>query len=166
MRDAVQQPSRRSRPLHGVMALAVVAAAGAVGSRATLPAIPTWYAGLAKPAFTPPNWVFGPAWTVLYALMAAAFYRVLGQPRLRAGRVAAITVFLAHMALNALWSVLFFRLRDPLAGLADIVPLCGLAALTAILFGRLDRTAGWLMVPNLLWVSFAAALNWSIWRMN
>lgn len=166
MRDTVHSPSRPSRFGHALVALAVVAAAAAIGARATLPAIPTWYAGLLKPGFTPPNWVFGPAWTVLYLLMAVAFARVLGQPRLRAGRTAAIAVFLVHMALNALWSVLFFGMRSPQAGLAEIAALWAVALLNTVLFFRLDRLAGWLMIPNLLWVGFAAALNFFIWRMN
>lgn len=153
------------RPIHALAAVASVVAAGTIGSLATLPNIPTWYAALAKPWFTPPNAVFGPAWTTLYALMAIAFYRVLRTPRGEARRHA-IVVFLAHMALNALWSVAFFGARNPALGLADFVLLWPLAALNVALFWRIDRAAGALMTPNLLWVTFAAALNIAIWRMN
>lgn len=165
LRDTVNR-SGGFRPFHALAAILLVGAAGAIGSFATLPAIPTWYASLAKPPWTPPNAVFGPAWTTLYLLMAIAFYRVLGQPPYRDGRPLAVGVFVAHMVLNGLWSVGFFGLRAPAVGLADIALLLPVAIVNILVFARLDRVAGWLMAPNALWVSFAAALNLAIWRMN
>ena len=153
------------RLLHAVLAIATVTLAGAIGSSATLPNIPGWYAGLAKPWFTPPNGVFGPAWTALYILMAIAFYRILGTPR-GPIRTRAIAIFLAHMALNALWSIAFFGNRSPALGLADIALLWPVALANVALFWRQDRVAGALMMPNLLWVTFAAMLNIAVWRMN
>ena len=129
------------------------------------PAIPTWYRGLAKPWFTPPDAVFGPAWTTLYLLMACAFYRILGLSQ-REGRRLAIIIFCIHMALNALWSVAFFGGRSPAAGLADLTLFWPVAILNAVAFWRLDRIAGALMIPNILWVTFAATLNFAIWRLN
>lgn len=154
-----------SRLTYAIIAVAPVVLAGAIGSVVTLPAIPTWYAGLAKPWFTPPNGVFGPAWTALYALMAIAFYRVLRRSP-APGRPLAIAVFLLHMALNALWSVAFFGNRSPALGLADLGLLWPVALANALLFWRLDRLAGALMTPNLLWVTFAAILNIAVWRLN
>ncbi len=155
----------RRRALHALIAAASVALAGTIGSLATLPNIPTWYAGLAKPWFTPPNGVFGPAWTTLYVMMAIAFYRVLQQPRDH-DRTLAIVIFVLHMALNALWSVAFFGNRSPVLGLADFALLWPVALANLVLFWRLDRVAGALMAPNLLWVTFAAILNIAVWRLN
>lgn len=162
MMAADRQPMRL---MHAFAAVAPVVLAGAVGSAATLKNIPTWYDQLAKPWFTPPNDVFGPAWTTLYVLMAIAFYRVLRHPPERA-RTQAIAIFLLHMALNALWSVAFFGNRSPGLGVAELVLFWPVALANVVLFWRLDRTAGALMAPNLLWVTFAAVLNVAVWRMN
>lgn len=148
-----------------LVALACVAAAGVIGSAATTPNIPGWYAGLAKPSFSPPNWVFGPVWTALYAMMAYAFYRILRRPASPARR-SAIIAFAGQMALNALWSVAFFAMRNPAAGFIVIVGLWALIALTLLRFLALDRIAGGLLAPYLAWVGFAALLNAAIWRLN
>ena len=152
--------------LLALLAVVTVAAASGIGGASTYAAIPTWYAGLDKPPFNPPNWVFSPVWTALYAMMAFAFWRIL---RLRPGlpgRKAAIGWFLVQMALNALWSVAFFGLRWPEAGIAVIVALWLAIAATMRAFWPLDRFAGWLLAPYLAWVSFAAALNVAIAWLN
>jgi tryptophan-rich sensory protein len=146
------------------LAVLPVAAAGAIGSLATLPNIPGWYAGLAKPPMTPPNAAFGPAWTLLYVLMAIAFWRVLGRPG--AGRSGTIAVFLGQLALNALWSVAFFGLHNPALALGVIAALLGAIAATMLRFSRVDRAAVWLLAPYLAWVSFAAYLNCGVWWLN
>ncbi|MCE1236914.1 MAG: tryptophan-rich sensory protein [Hyphomicrobiales bacterium] len=155
-------PFRRRSLAAALLAALPVVAAAAIGSRATLPAIPDWYAGLAKPAITPPNWVFGPVWTALYALMIVAFHRVLtgggGE-----GRGRAIALFLGQMALNALWSVAFFGLRSPGAGVAVILALDVAVAATLIAFYRRDRIAGLLLAPYLAWIGWATALNLGVW---
>ena len=156
---------QKMRVVHAVAAAVPVVLAGAAGSAATLKNIPTWYDHLAKPWFTPPNGVFGPAWTTLYILMAIAFYRVLGHPPGRA-RTQAIAIFLVHMALNAFWSVAFFGNRSPGLGVAELVLFWPAALANVVLFWRLDRVAGALMAPNLLWVTFAALLNIAVWRLN
>ena len=148
-----------------LVALTVVAAAGTIGSLATTPNIPTWYAGLTKPAFNPPNWIFAPVWTALYVMMAAAFFRILRLPA-SAQRRSAIIAFLGQMALNALWSVVFFAMRSPPVGFLVIVSLWTLIFLTMLRFLTLDRTAGWLLAPYLAWVTFAAVLNGAIWSLN
>ena len=162
-----RQPSDHavSRLPHAIVAVATVASAGIVGSLATLPNIPIWYSTLTKPWFTPPNGVFGPAWTVLYVLMAVAFYRILRHPQSR-DRSSAIAIFVAHMLLNALWSVAFFGNHSPALGLADFALLWPMALAAVLLFWRLDHVAGALMIPNLGWVTFAAILNIAIWRLN
>lgn len=151
--------------LAAVLAIAPVLAASVIGSLATLPNIPSWYLTIAKPWFTPPNWIFGPVWTALYTIMAYAFYRVLRQPT-ASGRTWVITAFMLQIALNAGWSVAFFGGRSPGLGLIVIMPLILSVAWTLLLFWRRDRIAGALLVPYLAWVTFAGALNLAIWRLN
>jgi tryptophan-rich sensory protein len=148
-----------------VAALGAVMVAASIGSLATTPNIPIWYEGLTKPAFNPPNWVFAPVWSALYAMMAYAFYRIL---RLRPSpaRASAIMSYCGQLALNALWSVVFFGLHSPSVGFLVVVSLWVLILLTFLRFLALDRIAGWLFAPYLGWVSFAALLNAAIWRLN
>jgi translocator protein len=140
--------------------------ASAVGSFATVRAIPTWYKGLAKPSFNPPAWLFGPAWTLLYLLMAVAAWLVWKQGIGAAGVKLALAVFLVQLVLNALWSVFFFGLCSPLAGLMDIVALWLAILATIILFFRVSVPAGVLLLPYIGWVTFAALLNAAILRLN
>lgn len=156
----------RNRPLLIVAAAAPALAAAVAGSLVTAPAIPGWYAGLVKPAFTPPNWLFGPAWTFLYVLMSAAFWRVLSAPESTGGRSRAITWYLTQIVLNGLWSFAFFGWRSPVAGLVVIAALWLAIAATIIAFARVDRTAAWLLAPYIAWTSFAAALNAGVWLLN
>jgi len=125
----------------------------------------TWYAGLVKPALTPPNWVFGPVWTLLYILMGVAAWMVW-QRRGRAGVALALTLFLLQLGLNVLWSYLFFGLQHPGLALLDIIALWLALLATLMAFRRLHRLAGGLLVPYLLWVSFAVYLNLQFWRLN
>lgn len=145
--------------------LAIVAAIALVGSWVTLPKIPTWYAGLAKPSFAPPNAVFGPVWSILYLSMAVAAWRI-GEVAVAAARTRAIALFAAQLALNAFWPVVFFGLQAPRLGFVTIVLL--LFALTATLaaFWRIDRPAGLLLAPYLAWVGYATALNAAIVALN
>ena len=142
--------------------IVVTFAAAAVGSQ-FMPG--EWYAALQKPAWNPPSWVFGPVWTTLYLLMAIAAWLVWRAHGF-AGAGAALTLYLVQLAANAAWSWLFFGRRDPGLAFADIVLLWVLIALTIALFHRHHRTAALLLVPYLLWVSFATALNFAIWRLN
>jgi tryptophan-rich sensory protein len=149
-----------------VACLAVVLAAGAVGSLATARAIPTWYKGLAKPSFNPPEWLFGPAWTALYLMMAVAAWLVWKQGIGTPGVKLALAAFLVQLVLNALWSILFFGLRSPLAGLIGISGLWLAILATIILFFRVSVPAGVLLLPYIGWVTFAALLNAAILRLN
>jgi benzodiazapine receptor len=148
-----------------LVSLALCAGAATLGSLVTYPNIPTWYAALQKPFFSPPNWVFAPVWTVLYALMAIAFWRVwvLGHgSRLQAAAIA----FLVQLVLNVAWSGAFFGLRSP--GLALVVIAALILAIIATMsaFSRIDGRAAWMLAPYLAWVSFATLLNASIWWLN
>lgn len=148
-----------------VAALPVVAA-NIVGNMATMPSIPVWYAGLAKPSFNPPNWLFGPVWTTLYALMIWAFWRVLRAPADDPGRRAAIVVFVIHMAVNALWSVTFFGLHQIGLALGVSVLLELMVIATVLAFNRVDKPAAIAVAPTALWVAFATVLNAAIWQLN
>ena len=124
-----------------------------------------WYAGLQKPSWNPPNWIFGPVWTALYTTMAIAAWLVWKRGGFASQRVA-LSLFLAQLLLNALWSPLFFGLRQPALAFADIV-LLWLALLgTVAAFWKARPIAGALLVPYLAWVTFASALNFAIWRIN
>jgi tryptophan-rich sensory protein len=142
--------------------LAASMAAGVIGSRFTPGA---WYADLAKPAWTPPNAVFGPVWTALYVLMGVAAWLVWRRGGF-SGAPVALGLFLAQLVLNALWSVLFFGLHLPGAAFAEILVLWAAILATTILFWRVQPAAGALLLPYLLWVGFAAALNLQLWRLN
>lgn len=140
-------------------------AAAAIGGAATAEHVRTWYPTLAKPAWTPPGWVFGPAWTLLYALMSVAAWRVW-LIRKKPGARRALTLHFAQLVLNALWSVLFFGLKQPGLALVEIVVLWLLLLTIWRAFWRLDAAAGVLWTPYVAWVGFATALNGSIWWLN
>lgn len=150
---------------YGTLALflALTLGVGAVAGFATTPEIGGWYATLAKPSFNPPNWVFGPVWTTLYALMGIAAWRVW---RVAGLRSRPMLLFFVQLALNFAWSFIFFRAHEIGAALADIVALLILVLWTALSFAKRDRIAGLLFVPYLLWVSFATLLNAAIWELN
>jgi tryptophan-rich sensory protein len=150
----------------GLFAIAVVAAASALGQVATYPNIATWYAGLAKPSFNPPNWVFAPVWTTLYLLMAFALWRVLRLPVGAPGRGRALVLFFVQLALNAAWSWMFFAAHSPLLGLINIVPQLVAILATIGTFWWIDRPAAVSLIPLAAWVSFAAVLNGALWSLN
>lgn len=149
-----------------IISIAVCLAAAFLGSLATMPAIPEWYASLKKPSFNPPNWIFGPAWTLLYALMAIAAYLVWKEGWEKREVRTALTVFGIQLALNVFWSFLFFKFQSPAKALMEILVLWLAIFLTILSFMKVSRPAGWLLVPYLLWVSFATVLNFFIVRFN
>lgn len=148
------------------IAILPVVAASLLGQWATYPNLAPWYAGLAKPWFNPPNWIFAPVWTSLYLLMAYSVWRILKAPGNDADRRTALMLFFVQLALNALWSWLFFGLNNPLAGLMNIVPQLLVILATIDRFRRLDRWAARCLAPLAAWVAFAALLNFEIWRLN
>ncbi len=155
---------RRDVGMAGV-AIAAVVVALLLGQAATFPNLAPWYANLAKPAFNPPNAVFGPVWTALYALMAIAAWRVLRQPPSPSRRTA-LLLFFAQLALNVAWSWMFFAAHSPLLGLINVIPqwLVILAAIAA--FSRVDGAAAVCLIPLAAWVGYAAVLNAAIWWLN
>ncbi len=124
-----------------------------------------WYADIAKPAWNPPNWIFGPVWTTLYIMMAVAAWLVWQRGGWKQQRKA-LALYLVQWALNALWTPLFFGLQRPDLAFAGILLLLVAIAGTIAAFWRVKRTAAILLIPYVLWVSFAAVLNFTIWRLN
>ncbi|MEP7043440.1 MAG: TspO/MBR family protein [Dokdonella sp.] len=144
--------------------LAICFAAAAIGGFASIHAA-EFYTQLALPRWAPSPSLFGPVWSLLYAMMGAAAWRVWRIDGFRAAR-AALSLFLIQLALNALWSCLFFGMHRGALAFADIVLLWVLIVATLIAFWRLHPPAGVLLIPYLLWVSFAAALNYAVWQLN
>lgn len=145
--------------------LVVCFAAAAIGSMFTGSSVNTWYRQLDKPSWTPPDWLFAPVWTALYAAMALAAWLVWRR-RARGGAWAALGLFAVQLALNVAWSGLFFGLRSPFWGLVCIVALWLAILGTLIGFGRIHMLAGVLFVPYLAWVTYAGALNFAIVQLN
>jgi len=139
---------------------------GSTGSLVTMPAIPTWYANLIKPSFNPPNWVFGPVWTLLFILMGIASYLVWKSGTGKPGVNRALLAYGLQFALNILWSSAFFGVRSPGLGLFTIIILWIAIAVTIIRFWRVNHLAGLLLAPYIAWVSFASILNTSIYLLN
>ncbi len=147
------------------VSMAVCFGAAGIGSMLTTPSIGGWYATLAKPAWSPPNWVFGPVWSLLYLAMAVAawlVWRRVGFPH----AASALNLFGVQLVLNVCWSAIFFGAHRPGLALAEILVLWLAILATMVAFRPLSRAAAWLLAPYLLWVAFAATLNFSIWRLN
>jgi benzodiazapine receptor len=147
------------------VSLAMPQLAGIAGSVFTVPAIPSWYAGLNKPWFVPPSWLFAPAWTTLFLLMGLALFLVWERKE-SLGLKGDYLPFWVQLGLNMAWSGLFFGLRSPLLGLVEIALLWAAIAVNIMVFWRVRKAAGWLLVPYIAWVSFAAVLNYNVWLLN
>lgn len=138
--------------------------AGILGSFFTVASIPTWYATLTKPSFSPPGFVFGPVWTILYALMGISLYLVWVSKAI--SKSYAIKLFFVQLILNAVWSIIFFGLRSPGLAFIEIIALWVAIALTIKAFQHISKAASYLLYPYLAWVSFASILNFAIWILN
>jgi tryptophan-rich sensory protein len=158
-------PSARTAGLL-ILCIAIPLVIGFIGSIATLPAITGWYAGLNKPAFNPPGWLFGPVWTLLYILMGIALFLVVKNGVDTAPVRRAVLVFAAQLLANLAWSFLFFGMHSIILGLLDILLLFFLIAATMILFRRIFPVAAYLLIPSICWVTFASLLNAMIGILN
>ena len=148
-----------------VVSIILCQIAGLLGALFTTPAIPTWYATLKKPFFNPPNWIFSPVWISLFILMGISLFfvwRRTDHPKFKI----AFFFFFVQLIFNVLWSIAFFGLKSPLLGLIDIILLWIAILLTIQNFLKISKFAGVLLIPYLLWVSFAALLNFSLWLLN
>ncbi|MGZ7201354.1 MAG: TspO/MBR family protein, partial [Halobacteriota archaeon] len=148
-----------------IVSLAVPLLVGSGSAVWTINSIPTWYASLNKPWFTPPNVVFGPVWTTLYILMGVALFLVWRTPRDRT-RDLGIGLFAAQLAVNVIWTFAFFGLENTLHGVFAIIPLWILIAATIYQFYKVEKWASYLLVPYIVWVSIATALNVSVYVLN
>jgi benzodiazapine receptor len=157
---------RRSEVGKLIGSIAACEGAGLIGSVFTTPAITTWYVTLQKPTFTPPNWVFGPVWASLYALMGVAVFLIWRRGLQQDGVKAAFIIFWVQLVLNLMWSIVFFGLHSILGGVVVIIALWALVLITILRFFKISRVAGGLLVPYIVWLSIASALNVSIYMLN
>jgi tryptophan-rich sensory protein len=149
-----------------VAAIVISELAGVLGSVFTIRAIPDWYATLKKPKLNPPDWVFGPVWTILYLLMGISAFLVWQKGLSSTGVRIALILFVIQLALNALWSIVFFGWRRPQLAFADIALMWLAIIATMISFLSISPLAFYLLLPYIIWVSFAAYLNFAIVRLN
>ena len=149
------------------IALLVCLAVGYSASTVTRPSVEIWYPTLVKPIFNPPNWIFMPMWTLLYILMAVAAGLVWDKIKEQNAEVKkALGFFLIQLILNAIWSYLFFGLKNPMLALIEIALLELMIYETYLKFRKINKTAGYLLIPYMAWVGFAMILNASIWWLN
>ena len=148
-----------------LLCMVITMLVGATSGLLTIEGINEWYPFLLKPFFNPPNYIFGPVWTVLYLVMGISLFLIWDSDATKF-RTRALAVFSAQLLLNFLWSFLFFYLRSPLLALIDIMLLWWLISTMISLFVKINKTAGYIQIPYLLWVSFATVLNVSIWYLN
>lgn len=144
-----------------VVAILVSQMAGIVGSVFTMPSIPGWYAGLVRPELSPPNWIFAPVWTTLFLLMGLAAGLVWIKKDYRA-----LAVFAVQLVLNTTWSVIFFGLHSPGWAFVEIIFLWFAILATIIAFAKTSKAAAWMLMPYIIWVTFASYLNFMIWSLN
>lgn len=149
-----------------IVFVAISELAGIIGSVFSVPAISSWYVALPKPFLNPPNWVFGPVWTFLFALMGIAAFLVWQKGLARKDVRTALEIFVLQLMLNVLWSVIFFGQKNPGGAFLELLILWLTILATTILFWRISKFSGWLLVPYILWVSFAGYLNYSIWQSS
>ena len=164
--DGSLQKSRKTRVIEALVIAAMVFITATIGSRATIPNIPEWYEGLIKPSFNPPNWIFGPVWTLLYLLMTYAAWRVFGRLESRRDHVKLALVFIVQLFSNALWSIVFFGMHNPAAALLVVILLEASVIAMILAFAKHDRVAALTQLPYAAWVAFASLLNLSIVLLN
>lgn len=155
----------RSNLIKAINSIAFTVGLGAASGYFTIKEIPTWYASLNKPSFNPPNYLFGSVWTTLYILMGISVFLIWKQPP-STQRKNAIRLYLIQFALNLAWSFIFFNQHQIFLALIDIIAIWFLIQFTMIAFGKIDKIAAWLLLPYLLWVTFATILNAAIWILN
>ena len=149
-----------------IISIAVCQLAGIMGSLFTVSSVSTWYQTLVRPALNPPSWVFGPVWIALYFLMGIALYLVWQKGLKRKEVKVAMAVFGVQLVLNSVWSIVFFGMQNPGLAFVDIILLWISILLSIILFYKISKPASYLLIPYILWVSFASYLNYAIWIIN
>lgn len=149
-----------------VISILICQAAGLIGTLFTVSSIQGWYNVLNQPSFRPPNWIFGPVWIILYTLMGISFYLIWSKGAKKKEVRTALSLFLVHLFFNASWSIVFFGWHQIFLALINIVILWVLIVVVITKFSKINKKAGFLLLPYLAWVSFATILNYSIWILN
>lgn len=155
-----------------LISLIITLSAGLIGSLATSTSLQIWFPTLSKPAFNPPNWLFAPVWTILFILMGISFFIIWNEgaekkkDKNKEYRKSALMFFTIQLVANILWSLLFFFFQNPFLAFVEIIVLFSTIVLVIYYFKSINRTAAWLLIPYLFWVSFAAVLNFAIWQLN
>jgi tryptophan-rich sensory protein len=165
-KEKILNNTKKSNIIKLIISILLPQVVGVIGSLFTMTSVSTWYASLKKPAFNPPDWIFGPVWTTLYLLMGMALFLVWKQGFQRQEIKCAVAHFGIQLGLNLMWSFLFFYLRMPFIAFVEIVILWISIAITLFQFLKISRPAGILFVPYFLWVSFAVVLNFFLWLLN
>ena len=140
--------------------------AGIIGSFFTFDAVSTWYSTIIRPEIAPPNWIFGPVWITLYTLMGIALYMILTSKTSKKKLKDAKVVFGTHLVLNAIWSIIFFGMRNPMLAFFEIIVLWFFMLWTFVKFYEIKKNAGYILIPYIIWVTFAIILNYNIWMLN
>ncbi|MBU0981285.1 tryptophan-rich sensory protein [Patescibacteria group bacterium] len=149
-----------------VFSVIVCQCAGIVGSLSVGTSVTTWYEPMLKPSFAPPNWVFAPVWTIMYTLMGIALYLIISDSKKSAERNVGLFFFGLQLVLNSLWTFLFFGLQNPPAAFLEIVLMWFCIFATVYYFWRVRKQAAYLLIPYLMWISFALVLNYAFWQIN
>lgn len=159
-------PNKAADIIKLIAAIAISQFAGVIGSIFTMSSINTWYRSLEKPPFNPPSWVFAPVWITLYTLMGIAAWLVWRRGLANPSVKVALSLFLIQLMLNVTWTWIFFGNQAIYYAFIEILVLWLAILLTIIWFFKVSRLAGALLIPYIIWVSFAAVLNYSIWQLN
>jgi translocator protein len=149
-----------------IISIIICQLAGIIGSFFTVTSVSTWYVTLNKPFFNPPGWLFGPVWIILYLLIGISLYIIWNKKINTKTKQVALIIFFIQLILNTIWSILFFGLKSPLLAFLDIIFLWFAIIFTMYFFNKISKTATYLLIPYILWVSFAMILNFSIYYLN
>ncbi len=155
-----------SNIVKGIIAIAIPLLIGATSGFFTVTGVDSWYQTINKPSWNPPNWIFGPVWTTLYVMMGIALFLVWKEDISTELKKIAIAFFIVQLILNFFWSFIFFNQQQPGWALVEIIVMWFFILLTIFAFAQVNKTAAWLLVPYISWVSFATILNYTIWQLN
>lgn len=155
-----------SNIVKAIIAIVIPLMVGATSGFFTISGVESWYQTIQKPSWNPPNWIFGPVWTTLYVMMGIALFLVWKEDTSEELKKIAIALFAVQLTLNFFWSFIFFNQQQPGWALVEIIAMWFFILLTIFAFAQVNKTAAWLLVPYISWVSFASILNYTIWQLN
>jgi len=155
-----------SNIVKAIIAIVIPLMVGATSGFFTVTGVESWYQTIQKPSWNPPNWIFGPVWTTLYVMMGIALFLVWKEDTSEELKKIAIALFAVQLTLNFFWSFIFFNQQQPGWALVEIIAMWFFILLTIFAFAQVNKTAAWLLVPYISWVSFASILNYTIWQLN